>query len=239
MSIAACGPASPTPAGPETPGLALTLTAWPTSPPAGFPTPLAGVGTPQPIWTATASDLRSPTPPTTPALPAGSPTPVPSTGSPSPPVQLAIPALDLDTAVVPVAWEPVTDGTGWTSQWQTAVGAVGHLVTSANLGEPGNVVLAGHHNTRGEVFRELSEIGLPGAQVAVGDDVVVTAADGQVYVYTIREWHRWEYATAPDEERRRQASYLEPTQDPTLTLVTCWPYESNTHRVVVVAELAP
>jgi sortase A len=154
-------------------------------------------------------------------------------------VRLTIPALDLDAAVVPVAWEPVAEGTGWTSQWQTADNAVGHLVTSANLGEPGNVVLAGHHNTRGEVFRELSEIGLPGALVAVGDDVVVMGADGGIYVYTIREWHRWEYATAPDEERRRQASYLEPTPDPTLTLVTCWPYESNTHRVVVVAELAP
>jgi sortase (surface protein transpeptidase) len=53
------------------------------------------------------------------------------------------------------------------------------------------------------------------------------------------EWHRWEAATASEAERLRQAQTLAPTADPTLTLVTCWPYAANTHRVVVVAKLAP
>ncbi len=238
-SSTACSPASPTPSGLEAPGLASTLTAWPTAPEAGFPTPLPQADTPQPIWTAPLPEPPTVMPPTPTAIPDDGSSASPLSGPPSPPVQLAIPALDLDVAVVPTAWEPVFDGVAWSSQWQTADRAVGHLATSSNLGEMGNVVLAGHHNTRGEVFRGLSDIGLPGAQVGIGDRVVVTAADGRTFVYTIVEWHRWEAAAASAAEQRRQASYLAPTQEPTLTLVTCWPYASNTHRVVVVAKLAP
>ncbi|HOG80388.1 MAG TPA: sortase, partial [Anaerolineaceae bacterium] len=39
----------------------------------------------------------------------------------------------------------------------------------------------------------------------------------------------------PVEQRIENARWIEPSVDTRLTLITCWPYESNTHRLVVVA----
>jgi sortase A len=38
------------------------------------------------------------------------------------------------------------------------------------------------------------------------------------------------------EVRRKNAQWIAPTNDERLTLVTCWPYTNNTHRVIVVAK---
>jgi sortase A len=35
--------------------------------------------------------------------------------------------------------------------------------------------------------------------------------------------------------RLENASWIAKTSDERLTLVTCWPYDTNTHRLVVVA----
>jgi sortase A len=37
------------------------------------------------------------------------------------------------------------------------------------------------------------------------------------------------------ETRIDNARWIQASDDERLTLVTCWPYESNTHRVIVVA----
>jgi sortase (surface protein transpeptidase) len=39
----------------------------------------------------------------------------------------------------------------------------------------------------------------------------------------------------PVEVRLQNAAWILPSQDERLTLISCWPYESNTHRVVIVA----
>jgi sortase (surface protein transpeptidase) len=39
-----------------------------------------------------------------------------------------------------------------------------------------------------------------------------------------------------DEQRRQNAQWIMPTNVERLTLVTCWPYTGNSHRVIVVAE---
>ncbi len=220
------------------PEIALTLTAWPTPPPllTRPPTPTPA---PRPLWTALppTGGIPSPTPtlPPTPAGPSGS-TP-PPVGSNPPAVRLLIPSLGLDVPVVEVSWDVVLEDGSWRSVWQTADGAAGHHRNSANPGEAGNVVIAGHHNTRGEVFRQVSEIGLPGAQLDIGDEIILVAADGRQYTYTVVQWERFPEEGLSEAERRAHARYLAPTQDAILTLVTCWPYESNSHRVVVVARL--
>jgi sortase A len=155
------------------------------------------------------------------------------------PERLIIPKLSLDVPVVEVSWTPVFVDGSWRSEWQTADGAAGHHRNSANPGEVGNVVLAGHHNTRGEVFRQVSEIGQPGNALGPGDDVVVVAEDGRQYTYTVVQWDRFREEGATPAELQQHARYLDPTTDATLTLITCWPYEANTHRVVVVAKLKP
>jgi sortase A len=156
-----------------------------------------------------------------------------------PAVQLLIPSLGLDAPVVEVSWEVTFDGETWQSVWQTADSAVGHHRDSANPGESGNIVMSGHHNTRGEVFRQVSEIGQPGSAFQTGDEIILVAQDGTRYAYTVVDWERFEENGTTADERRRHASFLGQTTDATLTLVTCWPYESNSHRVLVIAKLEP
>jgi LPXTG-site transpeptidase (sortase) family protein len=141
--------------------------------------------------------------------------------------------------VVEVSWQIEFENGAWRSVWLTASHAAGHHRNSANPGEAGNVVLSGHHNTAGEVFRQVSEIGQPKSEFAVGDEIIVKAQDGQVYTYRVVLWDRFVEEDATEAERLLHARYLDATADPILTLVTCWPYESRSHRVVVVAELGP
>jgi LPXTG-site transpeptidase (sortase) family protein len=222
--------------------MVLTLTAWPTPPPL-ITQPPTSTAMMQPVWTATpepSSDLvPTPLPATATAPSATSPIEAAPLGSNPPAVQLLIPSLNLDVPVVRVSWDIVYEDGSWRSEWQTAENAAGHHRNSANPGEAGNVIVSGHHNTKGEVFRQVSEIGQPGAVFSVGDNVILVAQDGQRYTYTVVDWDRFQEEGTSDAERRSHARYLAPTENATLTLVTCWPYESNTHRVVVIAKLQP
>jgi len=38
--------------------------------------------------------------------------------------------------------------------------------------------------------------------------------------------------------RRQNARWIAPTTDERLTLVTCWPYTGNSHRLIIVAKPA-
>ena len=154
-------------------------------------------------------------------------------------MRLLIPSLDLNVAVTEVSWDLVLSDGIWQSVWQTAEGSAGHHRNSANPGEEGNVVISGHHNTRGEVFRQVSEIGLPGNSLDVGDEIVLVNKDDQRFTYTVVEWARFQEEGITVQERQNHAKYLAPTADETVTLITCWPYDSNTHRVVVVAKFQP
>lgn len=221
------------------PNLLLTLTAWPTPPPVQTRAPTRTME-PQLLWVA-----ESESQPISTEIPKGetsTPAPPPKIvlaprGSLPPPTRLQIPALDLDVEVVKVRWDVLWNGSDWVSVWQTADNAVGHHRHSASPGEAGNIVISGHHNTKGEPFREVSEIGQPGAQLQVGDEIVLINQDNQSFTYTIIQWDRIPEEGATANERAQHASYLNDTTDGTLTLVTCWPYESNTHRVVIVAKL--
>jgi len=138
---------------------------------------------------------------------------------------------------VEVGWKiEERDGRRYTV-WETASHAAAHHRNSANPGERGNVVLSGHHNIEGEVFREFSSIGEPGSRLDLGDEIILHAEDGRAFSDRIVEWHRFREAGVSEEELRAHGRFMDPTDRPILTLVTCWPYITNTHRVVVVAEL--
>lgn len=226
------------------PEIALTLTAWPTPPPI-ITSPPGPTATARPLWTASPQPTTLPSPTSTPPVePAETAEieatiPLPPVGSQPPAERLLIPSLGLDVPVVEVSWNVVFTAGTWQSVWQTANSAAGHHRNSANPGEAGNVVISGHHNTQGKVFREVSEIGQPGMAFGIGDEIVLIAQDGQQYTYVVVQWERFQEEAISVEERRAHARFLSPTADATLTLVTCWPYESNSHRVVVVAKLQP
>lgn len=159
---------------------------------------------------------------------APTPTPTPVSG---PPDRIAIPSIDLDAPIVPIGWYIVEEGNQTYMIWQVADNAVSWHKTSAYPGHGGNVVLNGHHNIKGEVFRYLVD-------VAVGDRVWLYVEE-KVFYYTVEQKMILKEKEEPLEVRLQNASWIQPTASERLTMVTCWPYNSNTHRLVVTALPAP
>lgn len=108
-------------------------------------------------------------------------------------------------------------------EYDTPTAGAGHYVGTGDPGRPGNVVIGGHVSLRGSAgaFRAL-----PG--VAVGETIEVFAG-GQSFRYEVREVR----LVAPD-----ATEVMEPTQDATLTLITCSSDNAHAKRVVVVGKLA-
>jgi len=133
--------------------------------------------------------------------------------------------------VQPVGVVAVTQGGQTTLQWQVPDGyVVGWHESSAVPGQGGNIVLNGHHNISGQVFRYLVNL-RPG-------DVITVYVGEQSYNYIISERHILLEEGQPLAVRLKNAQWIQPTADERLTLVTCWPYTSNTHRLIVVARPA-
>jgi len=137
-----------------------------------------------------------------------------------------IPAIGLDAPVVPVGWTMTEDG----PVWDVADYAVSWHNTSAYPGHVGNIVLSGHHNIKGKVFRYLIDL-------EPGDEITLYVGE-TAYHYVVAEKHLLEEKGMPEEVRRSNAQWIAPTNDERLTLVTCWPYTSNTHRLIIVAKPA-
>jgi len=159
------------------------------------------------------------------------PTPGPVSDRATAPVRIRIAALDIDAPIVDVGWHVEWRGTAAMGTWDTVRDAVGHHRGSADAGQWGNCVLSGHSSEEGgAVFRRLDEI-------TVGQQIELYAQSGQRFDYIVGEVARLDDTAASGAERRKQAQSLEPTRDPTLTLVTCWPAWAYTHRLVVRAKL--
>ncbi len=140
------------------------------------------------------------------------------------PTRIVIPAIQLDAPIEAVSWH-VVDGV---SQWDVPDHfAAGWLMTSATLGQPGNTALTGHHNIDGEVFRNLVKL-KPG-------DLITIYSNDVPFEYEITTRKILPERGQPDEVRRANARWIQPTTDERITLITCWPYTSNTHRLIIVA----
>ncbi|MBN2304121.1 MAG: sortase, partial [Anaerolineae bacterium] len=137
----------------NTPTRTLTHTSTPRPGPVN---PTGTVGTAEPVTESPPS--RTPTTTLTITFtPMQTPTYTPWP-SPVPvvPERLVIDAIGLDVPVIPVGQHTVTLEGVIYSQWNVPDnGAAGWHQDSARLGESGNLVLNGHHNTNGEVFRYL------------------------------------------------------------------------------------
>src|SRR3972149_8573333 len=170
-----------------------------------------------------------------PARPQPFPTPGPnpqsSVPTPDPgavPDRLVIPSIELETSVIPIGFEKMQFEGEFYDQWLAPdYRAAGWPETSAGLGVPGNTVLNGHHNIKGEVFRDVYRL-------QVGDEIILSSAQAE-FKYVVVYTAILEERNQPLEVRLANAEWIQPTEDERVTLITCWPYESNTHRVGVVA----
>ncbi len=142
------------------------------------------------------------------------------------PRRISLPSIGVETDVVKVGWQSVTLANGQTaSQWEVADSAAGWHKNSSLPGQIGNVVLSGHNNIQGAVFRKLYQL-QPG-------DIAKVWAGGKEFDYRVEEVMILEDTGAPIEQRRANAQWIQSFDDERLTLVSCWPETSNTHRVVV------
>lgn len=210
------------------PTVTLTPTPAPTDTPSSAgPTPeLLPDWTPTPEPTATQPE-PTPLPPT--STPTLTPSPTPPPRAEKPPTHISATDVELDAKVVPMGWEAIDRNGTMVSEWKVPKGAAGWHVNSALPGNGGNVVLSGHHNIEGKVFRYVLDLE-PGNELTL--DV-----DDTLYTYIVTEKYILKEAGMPLEVRQKNAQWIMPTDDERLTLVTCWPYEwpGNTHRVIVVA----
>jgi sortase A len=153
---------------------------------------------------------------------------LPATQSAFLPSRLVIPAIGLDAPIVPVGWETRIVNGKEVSLWDVLdLFAVGWHINSARPGQGGNVVLSGHHNVYGEVFRDLEHL-------QPLDDITVYIGE-TAFHYSVTALRILEEEGQPLEVRKQNASCMLPTEYERLTLVTCWPYSDNSHRLVIIA----
>ncbi len=202
-------------------------------------TPVAEVSPGAATSTSTVSATSIPSP----TLPPPSPTPTSTPYPPSPPVRIIIPALGIDSPVVSVGIELVDSDGGLVATWQTADYAAGYHEGSGLPGQPGNVVISGHNNIKGQVFRPISALGNEDVPFPKGAFVYLVDGWGRVFAYVFESMYKLREAGVPIEERIRNARFMAQTSDPVLTLITCWPLNNNTHRIIVrarfVGEVSP
>jgi sortase A len=148
--------------------------------------------------------------------------------APEIPKRIVIPSIGLIAPIVPadVEFEKIW-GKEFLQWYVPSKFAAGWHTTSAKLGEPGNTVLNGHHNAFGEVFRYLVDLDV--------GDVVQVESEGYRFSYQITNRMIVPEKYEQLEVRVNNAQWLLPSVDERLTLISCWPYESNTHRLILVA----
>jgi LPXTG-site transpeptidase (sortase) family protein len=144
------------------------------------------------------------------------------------PVRIAIPAIQLEAPVMPAETEIVTVmGKGFMQWLAPNAFAAGWHKESARLGERGNLVLNGHNNLYGEVFKDLDQL--------VSGDLIYVYSEDSLYQYQIANSMILAEKYQELDIRMNNAQWILPSEDQRLTLVSCWPYNSNSHRVIIVA----
>ncbi len=182
-----------------------------------FPTPtlrsMAPFPTPLPGATAVIPVEAAPTPTLYPTIP----------------TRIEIPTISLVAPIVPSEPAEVKIGSDTFEQYKAPDKfAVGWHTTSALLGQVGNTVFNGHHNIFEKVFENLNK-------VVPGDEIIVYGGSVR-YTYTVVNVMILPERNVDMATRLENARWILPSQDERLTLITCWPAESNTHRLIVVAQ---
>jgi sortase (surface protein transpeptidase) len=143
--------------------------------------------------------------------------------------QIVIPKISVESPIVTVGW--LVDHTvslqSATAEWDSPGPAVGWVLTSALPDQVGNVILYGHNNMYGSVFKNLGKL-------APGDDISLKTGQ-RTWFYQVDRVLLLPILNATPGQRLAYLAYISDTPLPRLTIISCWPPESNTYRVVVIA----
>jgi sortase A len=133
--------------------------------------------------------------------------PLPTPG-PEQAVRIQVPSINVDA--------PVVQGDGW----EQLKKGVGQHVGSADPGKDGNVVLSAHNDIFGEIFRDLDRL-------ETGDQVILYT-NQRSYTYVIVD----SKIVEPTD-----VSVMDDSAQPTVTLISCYPYLVDKNRIVITARL--
>jgi sortase A len=133
--------------------------------------------------------------------------PLPTPG-PEQAIRIQIPTIGVDA--------PIVQGDGW----EQLKKGVGQHVSTANPGETGNIVLSAHNDIFGEIFRHLDQL-QPG-------DAVAIFTNQRTYSYIV---------TGKKIVEPTQTEVMESTNQPTMTLISCYPYLIDNKRIVITGRL--
>ncbi len=128
------------------------------------------------------------------------------TASPEQAIRLQIPAIKIDA--------PIVQGDGW----EQLKKGVGQQVGSPLPGKAGNLVLSAHNDVFGEIFRDLDKL--------KEGDVITVFTSQHTYVYKVKQTRIVEPS---------QVEVIAPTEDSTITLISCYPYMVDNKRIAVKA----
>lgn len=175
---------------------------------------------------AVTPDLQMP--PATP-LPTFTPSPMPTLPPPAlPAIRLMIPKIGLNVGIEEIS--PVEhisfNGEKYLS-WDPVPYVASHYSTSGAPGEGRNIVFTGHNNMDGEVFRYLD-------QLTPGEEVILSTLQSQFH-YQVEKKFIIPYLGAEEEGNAMLQVYSEPQTSEMVTLISCWPYATNAHRIVIIA----
>ena len=133
--------------------------------------------------------------------------PLPTPG-PEQAVRLQVNAINVDA--------PVVQGDGF----EQLKKGVGQHIGTPNPGQNGNIVLSAHNDVFGEIFRNLD-------QLKSGDEVTLFTSQ-KSYRYVVQSI---QYVEPTDVE------VMANTQEPVVTLISCYPYMVDNQRIVIKAVL--
>ncbi|MBI4928209.1 MAG: sortase [Anaerolineae bacterium] len=146
-----------------------------------------------------------------------------------PPDRIVIPAIKLDAPVVKGGTLRYQVGNREFEQWIVPDEfAAGWNPNSYTPGSGENVVLYGHNNVHGAVFKYLYKL-------EPGDSISLFVGDSELS-YVVEEVQKLQEKDTSVQQMLENARWIAPTGDERLTLVTCWPPFQSTHRLIVVAK---
>ncbi len=157
--------------------------------------------------------------------PQPTPTPVPEPKKMPAPTHLAITAIKMDSDIVTVGVSPIDIDGQQAYIWDVAPYAGGHHFSSANPGEGENVVLSGHDDWHGEVFKNLWK-------VKQRDQIILKAGDKD-WRYHVDQILDFPELGQPLDKRLENAAFIGTTGDERQTLVTYYPYGVDSDRIII------
>jgi LPXTG-site transpeptidase (sortase) family protein len=151
------------------------------------------------------------------------------------PDRIVIPSINLDVPIEKaINGKLNVEGEKFDSWKAPDKNVAGWHESSALIGVPGNTVINGHNSyslngtdlLRG-VFADL-------VNVKPGEKIFIFSGDKE-FRYTIAVKMIYKERWQPVSVRLENSRWLGHSDDERITLVTCWPKESNTHRLFVIA----